>query len=166
MSKVDDWPTLTNDDLVSTLSESNDFENVCNLKIPCHRGLTMANLNINSLVRHIDKLRIFMSSTKIDILCINETKCDSSISDHEVCSPGFELEEIVQLMAVEAEVFVYIFDQTLFNLSNFIEQYDMISETLENLIVEIRKPALNQSRLVPGTGLLILLQVTFRNLRK
>ena len=77
MSKVDDWPTLTNDDLVSTLGESNDFENVCNLNIPCHRGLTMANLNINSLdlVRHFDELRIFiMSSTKIDILCINETK--------------------------------------------------------------------------------------------
>ena len=59
--------------------------------IPCHRGLTMANLNINSLVRNIDQLRIFMSSTNIDILCINETKCDSSISDHEVCLPGFEL---------------------------------------------------------------------------
>ena len=37
MSKVDDWPTLTNDDLVSTSGESNDFENVCNLNIPCHR---------------------------------------------------------------------------------------------------------------------------------
>ena len=91
MSKEDDWPTLTNDDLVSTSGESNDFENFCNLNIPCHRGLTMANLNINSLVRHIDELQIFMSSTKIDILCINETKCDSSISDHEVCLPGFEL---------------------------------------------------------------------------
>ena len=38
-------------------------------------------------------------------------------------------------MAVEAEVFVYIRS----NL-NFIERYDLISETLENLIVEIKKP--------------------------
>ena len=33
MSKVDDWPTLTNDDLVSTSGETNDFENFCNLNI-------------------------------------------------------------------------------------------------------------------------------------
>ena len=138
MSKVDDWPTLTNDDLVSTSGESNDFENFCNLNIPCHRGLTMANLNINSLVRHIDELRIFMSSTKIDILCINETKCDSSISDHEVCLPGFELVRRDRSVngRIEAEVFVYIFESNL----NFIERYDLISETLENLTVEIKKP--------------------------
>lgn len=92
MGNVDDWLTLTNDDLASTSGESNDFDNFCKSKIPCHRGLTMAkNLNINSLAGHIDELRIFMSSTQIDILCINETKCDSTISDHEICLPGFEL---------------------------------------------------------------------------
>ena len=32
-----------------------------------------------------------MYSTKIDILCINKTKLDSTIGDHEVCLPGFEL---------------------------------------------------------------------------
>ena len=137
MSKVDDWPTLTNDDLVSTSRESNDFENVCNLNIPCHRGLTMANLNINSLVRHIDELRIFMSSTKMDLLCINETKCDSSISDHEVCLPGFELVRRDRSVNGRRGGGICIYIQS--NL-NFIERYDLISETLENLIVEIKKP--------------------------
>ena len=137
MSKVGDWPTLTNDDLVSTSGESNDFENFCNLNIPCHRGLTMANLNINSLVRHIDELRIFMSSTKIDILCINETKCDSSISDHEVCSPGFELVRRDRSVNGRRGGGICIYIRS--NL-NFIERYDLISETLENLIVEIKKP--------------------------
>ena len=56
MSNVDDSPTLRNDDLVSTSGESNNFENYRKLNIPCHRGLTMANSNINSLVRHIDEL--------------------------------------------------------------------------------------------------------------
>jgi exonuclease III len=51
----------------------------------------MACLNINSLLSHIDELRIFTSSTKIDILCINETKLDSTITDQEVCLPGFEI---------------------------------------------------------------------------
>ena len=40
----------------------------------------IACLNINSLVAHID-----------GILCINETKLDKTISDHEVCLPGFDI---------------------------------------------------------------------------
>ena len=104
--------------------------------MPFQRGLVIACLNINSLLAHIDELRITilglqsisrdvahnashprrldptmelikysfvlylqhgrhdvkckpsMYSTKIDILCINETKLDSTIGDHEVCLPG------------------------------------------------------------------------------
>ena len=55
------------------------------------RGLVMASLNINSLLAHIDELRVFMSNSKIDILSINETKLDSTIKDSEVYLPGFEI---------------------------------------------------------------------------
>ena len=34
----------------------------------------MASLNINSLLAHIDQLRVVMSNSEIDILSINETK--------------------------------------------------------------------------------------------
>ena len=52
----------------------------------------MACLNINSLVSHIDDLRIFMSQSKgIDILAINETKLDSTIKDNEVHLPGYDV---------------------------------------------------------------------------
>ena len=52
----------------------------------------MACLNINSLVSHIDDLRIFMSQSKgIDILAINETKLDSTIQDNEVHLPGYDV---------------------------------------------------------------------------
>ena len=45
----------------------------------------MACLNINSLVSHIDDLRVFMGQFKdIDILAINETKLDATIKDGEV----------------------------------------------------------------------------------
>ena len=68
-----------------TLGESNEsnYPNISlyNLeKIPFHRGMSMACLNINSLFAHIDELRVFMSNNKVDILCINETKLDSSIN--------------------------------------------------------------------------------------
>ena len=52
----------------------------------------MACLNINSLVSHIDDLRIFTSQSKgIDILAINETKLDSIIKDNEVHLPGYDV---------------------------------------------------------------------------
>ena len=52
----------------------------------------MACLNINSLVSHIDDLRIFMSqSMGIDNLAINETKLDSTIKDNEIHLPGYDV---------------------------------------------------------------------------
>jgi exonuclease III len=33
----------------------------------------MASLNINSLLAHIDELRVYMNTSKIDVLTINET---------------------------------------------------------------------------------------------
>ena len=51
----------------------------------------MASLNINSLLAHIDELRVFMSTSKIDILSVNETKLDLTIDDSELYLPGFEI---------------------------------------------------------------------------
>ena len=52
----------------------------------------MACLNINSLVSHIDDLRVFMSHFKdIDILAINETKLDATIKDGELHLPGYDV---------------------------------------------------------------------------
>ena len=51
----------------------------------------MASLNINSLLAHIDELRVFMSTSKIDILSVNETKLDFTIDDSELYLPGFEI---------------------------------------------------------------------------
>ncbi len=56
-----------------------------------HRGMSTACLNINSLFAHIDELRVFMSNNKVHILCVDETKLDSSINDNEVHIPNFEI---------------------------------------------------------------------------
>ena len=55
------------------------------------RGLVMASLNINSLLAHIDELRVYMNTSKIDVLTINETKLDSTIENSEIYLPGFEI---------------------------------------------------------------------------
>ena len=51
----------------------------------------MASLNIISLPKHINELRIFMSNQVQDVLAINETSLDSTISDGELKISGYEL---------------------------------------------------------------------------
>ena len=101
------------------------------------RGMVIACLNINSLVAHIDELRIFITNTKIGILCINETKLDQTISDHEVCLPGFDI--IRKDRRVNGRhgggVCIYVRANLNFKIRN-----DSQSEILENLMVEIIKP--------------------------
>ena len=43
------------------------------------KGFKMANLNINSLLKSIDQLRVILVNTSLDILAINETKIDDSV---------------------------------------------------------------------------------------
>ena len=91
----------------------------------------------NSLVAHIDKLRIILDSTEIDILCINETKLAQTIGDHEVCLPGFDI--VGRDRSVNGRhgggVCIYI----QFSL-NYKVRSDLQSHILENFIVEIIKP--------------------------
>ncbi len=55
------------------------------------KGLRIANLNVNSLTRHVDDIRIMLTNYPFDILAINETKLDSSISDSEIYINGYTI---------------------------------------------------------------------------
>ena len=57
------------------------------------RQLFNACLNINSLIAHVDQLRIFVHSqgSNIDVLAINETKLESSITNDYIQISGFEV---------------------------------------------------------------------------
>ena len=55
-----------------------DF-NISNLK-----GLKIANLNVNSLLKHIDEIRMWLFENPFDILAINESKIDPTIRDSEI----------------------------------------------------------------------------------
>ena len=52
--------------------------------LPSMRGFKLASLNIASLPKHIDELRVLLSDNPLDILSINETRLDDSVSDDEV----------------------------------------------------------------------------------
>ena len=131
---VDELASTNDEELIVGVSELNKPDKYT---MPFQHGLVMACLNINSLLAHIDELRITMYSTKIDILCINETKLDSTIGDHEVCLPGFELVRRDRIVNDRNGGGVCIYIRC--NL-NFKIRDDLISEILENLTVEIKKP--------------------------
>ena len=59
--------------------------------IPKGRGFKTASLNITSVLKHIDELRILLDDQYIDILAIKETKLDGSISDQEVKVVGYDV---------------------------------------------------------------------------
>ena len=59
--------------------------------LPSQQGFKLASLNINKLITHIDQLRILLAHDEIDILSINETKLNETISDNEVSISGYDI---------------------------------------------------------------------------
>ena len=59
--------------------------------MPKCRGFKMASLNITSLLKHIDELRVFLNDQNIDVLAINETRLNESILDQEVKVQGYDI---------------------------------------------------------------------------
>ena len=45
------------------------------------RGFKIAVLNVNSLAKHINELKVFMANNALDVLAINESKLDLVDSD-------------------------------------------------------------------------------------
>ena len=53
------------------------------------KGFKIACININSLYKHIDEIRFILMSSPLDVLAINESKLDHSITDGEIHIPGY-----------------------------------------------------------------------------
>ena len=52
------------------------------------KGFRIGHLNINSLVKHVDELRIYMEDKPFDILSINESRLDDSVNLNTVNIQG------------------------------------------------------------------------------
>ena len=51
----------------------------------------MAMLNVASLTKHIDEIRLLLYDKKLDVLALNETRLDSSISDELLALDGYDI---------------------------------------------------------------------------
>ena len=118
---------------ISSLTYSNsDKVNIVNNVF--RKGLTMASLNINSLLAHIDDLRVIIDNSNIDILAINETKLDFSVDDDQVYLPGFDIIRKDRLHNGRSGGGVCIY---LRSSLNFRIREDLLNDNLECIVVEI-----------------------------
>ena len=51
----------------------------------------MAMLNIVSLPKHLDEIRLLLHDKKMDVLALNETRLDPTISDELVNVEGYDI---------------------------------------------------------------------------
>ena len=124
--------------------------------LPSQRGFKLASLNINKLITHIDQLRIFLAHNEIDILSINETKLNETISDNEVNISGYDIIRRDRITNVGGGVCFYVKSSINFTIRN-----DLNMDTLENLCLEFKSLDLNRLLLPRGIDHLILLLVFF-----
>ena len=111
----------------------NQIRNQPSFGIPSIRGFKIAALNIASLYKHIDQLRIYMSAKSVDILAINETRLDCTISNGQINIPGYVIERKERNRS-GGGVALYIRTQLIINASKHQE------DDLEFLCIQVSKP--------------------------
>jgi len=101
------------------------------------RGFKLASLNIASLPKHIDELRVLLVDNPLDIFSINEMRLDNSVSDDEVYIPGYDIirRDREHNGRFGGGVCIYVRSNINFSL-----RPDLSDIHLENICIEIRKP--------------------------
>ena len=94
----------------------------------------MASLNITSLVKHIDELRIWISNQSLDLLVINETRLNSAIRDSYISLEGYDLIR-KDWNRIGGGVCLCIRDMV-----NFKTRFNLILEGLEAICVQVHNP--------------------------
>ena len=84
----------------------------------------MAMLNIASLPKHLDEIRLLLHDKKLDVLALNETRLDSSISDDLMSIEGYDI----------GGVCIYVRCHV-----NYENRPDLIPNDLEAVCLEIKQ---------------------------
>ena len=109
--------------------------NLINGKIPkLSKGSLCLHLNIRGLVNKIDLIRYLLSNNNIDVLCFNETFCDSSISDNEISIDNLRVERKDRTRH-GGGLAIYISDKIFYT-----RRYDLESLDLEMICIQITLP--------------------------
>ena len=115
----------------------NIFSSNTQTLIPNKRGFKMACLNITSLRRHIDELRIILHSKCLDLLAVNETRSHEIIADNEVSIDGYDI--VRRDRPLNGRNGGGVCFNVRSNI-NYNVRKELVFDQLENLIIEISKP--------------------------
>lgn len=124
--------SITSNNNNNNKSDPPHFDNVINL-VPKIRGFKIASLNITSLPKHIDELRIYMFSKDVDVLAINESRMDSSVPTGLIAIPGYTW------VSKDRNRFGGGIGFFIRDTVNFRLRPDLGSDDIEILTIEIRK---------------------------
>ena len=101
---------------------------------PNFKGFTIGQLNITSLIKHIEELRIFINKTSFDLVCINETRLDQTIKNSEVELQGYDLVRRDRNRH-GGGVAIYVR-----KVIPYLERKSLIPDNVEAICLEIQKP--------------------------
>ena len=123
--------TVDNKQTNDVISEPMNF-------LPNKRGFKLAFLNITSLIKHLDELRVLLVDSPVDVLAINETRLDSNITDNEVHISGYEIVRRDRNINGRYGGGVCFYVRSIINV---LPRHDLSIDQIENLCIEIRKPS-------------------------
>ena len=95
------------------------------------KGFKIGHLNIRSLVKNVDQLRIYLSNKKYNILSVNETMLDSSIPNDEININGYDIVR-KDRNRNGGGVALYIRNVIDYKIRN-----DLMNEKLETITIEV-----------------------------
>ena len=97
-------------------------------------GLKIFCLNVNSLMKHLDKIRISVDEKKPHILYLNETKIDGSIADDDIDIENYALNR-KNRNCFRGGVAIYVHKSIRFK-----ERVDLRTIELETMTIELNIP--------------------------
>ena len=106
-----------------------------NVEFPNIKGFKMGMLNIVSLPKHIDEIRIILSDQYFDVLALNKTRLDKNISNQDVFIQNYDL---IRADRSRSGGGVCLYAK---NSINYLNRNDLIGENLEAICIEIFKPS-------------------------
>ena len=98
------------------------------------KGFRVGHINIASLVKHIDELKIYLEKEPFDILSINESRLDETISTDVVSIPGYEM-IVKNRNRVGGGVAIYY--RSVLNVMN---RQDLIPANVEAVCLKVTRP--------------------------
>jgi cellulose biosynthesis protein BcsQ len=98
------------------------------------KGFRVGHLNITSLVKHVDELRVYMRDEPFDILSINESRLDSNIARDTVGIQGYDM--VDKHRNLEGGGVALYYRNTL----NVINRTDLVPAEVEVVCLEVIKP--------------------------